>query len=73
MFTACIIALTLWISVFILAVIMTVYPFIIWFGRNIYWLGVNYEDYNIFVKILMSWFSISWGIGIIRFLFGKDT
>lgn len=73
MFTACIIALTLWISVFILAVIMTVYPFIIWFGHNINWLGVNYEDYNIFVKILMSWFSISWGIGLIRFLFGKDT
>lgn len=72
-FIALIIAFTLWISLFIFAVIMTLFPLIIWFGHNIDWLGANYVDYNIFVKILISLFFVFWGIRLIRFLLGKDT
>lgn len=72
-FLACIITLSLWISTFIFAVIMTLFPLIIWFGHNIDWLGANYVDYNIFVKILISLFFVFWGISIIRSLLDKET
>ena len=63
----------LWLCAFFFGLSMIVFTIFIWFAHNYDWSGISYEDYSIFEKILMSLFGISFGIGLIRFLFGKDN
>lgn len=64
---------TFYIIWFLMGVGMSLFPLIIWFGHNIDWLGISYEDYSTLEKVLMSWFSLSIGIGFIKELFRRDN
>ena len=65
-----IIGVTFFIFQFLMGVGLMLYPLVIWFGDNADWLeGINHKNISITEKVLMSCFSIAFGLFITKELF----
>lgn len=69
---AIVIATTFCITIFLMGILLILYPIVIWFGHKIDWLGISYENGNVLGKVFMSWISIGIGIWFIKMALGKD-
>lgn len=65
------VVITFYSAATLMGIGLILYPLAIWFGHHIDWLGASYEDYSIFEKILMTWLSICFGVGILKQLYSK--